>query len=385
MKFAPLVVKNLLRNKRRTILTFLSVAVSIFVFTALISLPVVTEQLLKPTAASLRIVSRRKASDAFALPQAYEAKIARLPHIESVLAVSSFGGIYHDVNDQFSNLAVDDNLAAVYLAAVYPDWNIAPAATDAFRRIRRACLVGKLTMRHFNLHVGQFITLRGTWYPFDVNLQLVGVLDGTAPGDILVFRRDYLTEASNGSFPISMYWSRVDDPGAVPLAISEIDRAFANSDHETRTESEQAYARGFLRNFGLIFTLVEALGLAVVVSIALAAANSAAMSARERRREMAIMRTLGFSRGAILTLFVAETLVVALAAGGVGCLGAFVALKVLALRMSSVGVPPSLVGITAVVAIEGIAAALTIGFAGAAIPYGIAVRRNVTESLRAVG
>jgi putative ABC transport system permease protein len=195
VKFAPLVLKNLLRNKRRTLLTFLSIGVSIFVFAALVSLPVVAEQILRSTASSLRVVTQSKSGGAFALPEAYQRKIAGLPHIRAVLPVSSFGGIYHEVYDQFSNLAVDSNLPEVY-----PDWNISPQAADAFRRTRRACLVGKLTMRRFNLRIGQQITLRGTWYPIDVTLQIVGVLGGAAPGDILVFRRDYLTETKAEAF-----------------------------------------------------------------------------------------------------------------------------------------------------------------------------------------
>jgi putative ABC transport system permease protein len=164
-----------------------------------------------------------------------------------------------------------------------------------------------------------------------------------------------------------------------------IDRAFANSDHETRSESEESFARGFLNNFRLIFRLAEMLGLFVVISIALAAANFAAMSVRERQREIAIMRALGFAPRAILSLALVEALIVAFAAGVAGCGAAFLALRVVALRMSTVGIPPSIIGMSAKVVAESIGGATILGLVSAAIPYVLAVRRDLIGSLRALG
>jgi putative ABC transport system permease protein len=380
MKFARLVFQNLLRNRRRTALTLSSILLSIFVFSALISLPVVAEQLLKPTASSLRVVCQNKAGGAYALPEAHMRKIAGMPHVNAVVAVSSFAGRYHEVYDEFPNFVVDGDLQGVY-----PDWNIAPDAAESFGKLRRACLVGKLTMQRFGLHIGQQITLHGTWYPVDVTLLIVGALGGTAPGDLLVFHREYLAEGTKGAIPIGMFWVRADALANVPVVASEVDRLFANSDHETHTESEEAYAQGFLTNFRLLFVLAEILGSIVVLSVSLAAANAAAMSARERGREIAIMRVLGFTAKKILAICLIEAGLVALVGGVLGCGAAYLALRAVATRMSTVGIPPSIIGMTWRVAVQSIFVALLVGLGSAAIPYGLSSRRSIIDSIRSFG
>ena len=190
MKFAALVLKNLTRNKRRTILTVLSIAVSLFIFSALASVPTVANQ------STRRQRLRRCGSRAtirpvlaYSLPEAYKQRIGATPHVVAVVPESWFGGIYHEVSDEFPNLAVDPELIDV----MGPDWGISSEATAHFKRLRTASLVGASTMKRFNWHVGQQrLMLRGTLYPFNVTLTIVGTMSGKAPPNFLIFRRDYL-------------------------------------------------------------------------------------------------------------------------------------------------------------------------------------------------
>ena len=99
MKYASLVFKNLLRSKRRTILTVLSIAVSLFIFSALVSIPTVADQILGNTASSTRIAMHNKAGLAYSIPIAYKQRVATLPHVEVVVPESWFGGVYHEVSD----------------------------------------------------------------------------------------------------------------------------------------------------------------------------------------------------------------------------------------------------------------------------------------------
>ncbi len=191
MKYAMLVLKNLMRSKRRTILTIISIAVSLFIFSALVSLPTVANELLADSASSVRIAVHNKAGLTYALPESYKTRIAATPHVVAVMGESWFGGIYHEVSDSFPNLAVDPETAQ----ALWTDWDISPQAFADFRKIRTAAMVGPETMKRFNLHVGQQIMLRGTIYPINVTLKIVGVTGGKAPPNILLFRRDYLEEA----------------------------------------------------------------------------------------------------------------------------------------------------------------------------------------------
>ena len=169
MKYASLVFKNLLRSKRRTFLTVLSIAVSLFIFSALVSVPTVANQILGDTASSTRVATHNKAGLAYSIPMAYRQRISVVPHVEAVMDQSWFGGVLHDVKDQFPNFAVDHEV----VEKIYSDWNMAPEAVAQFKKIRTACLVGTDTMKRFNLHVGQQIVLKGGIYPFNVTLNIV--------------------------------------------------------------------------------------------------------------------------------------------------------------------------------------------------------------------
>ena len=346
MKYAMLVLKNLTRSKRRTILTIISIAVSLFIFSALVSLPTVANELLANSASSVRIAVHNKAGLTYALPESYRTRIAATPHVEAVMGESWFGGIYHEVSDSFPNLAVDPETAQ----ALWTDWDISQQSFTDFRKIRTAAMVGPETMKRFNLHVGQQIMLRGTIYPISVTLKIVGVTGGKAPPNILFFRRDYLEEAIGRPGFVSIFWVRADSAAAVPGLIANLDEEFANSTAETQSESEAAFMSNFMDAYRAFFTMAEVLGLIVVITIALVAANTAAMSIRERRAEIAVMRSMGFSSRLILSLLLAESLIIGLAGGVLGCGAAYVVLKVFSAGspaagpLSAIRMPPLVLG-----------------------------------------
>ena len=138
-------------------------------------------------------MTHNKSGLAYEVPLAYRPKIAAIPHLQAVVAQAWFGGILHDVTDQFPNMAVDADQAE----QIWPDWGVTPAQWEQFRKLRTACIVGPDTMKRFNLHLGQQITLKGSLYPFNVTLQIVGVFNNKAP-NFLFFHRDYLEEANGG-------------------------------------------------------------------------------------------------------------------------------------------------------------------------------------------
>jgi putative ABC transport system permease protein len=378
MKYAAIVFKNLLRSKRRTLLTVFSIAVSLFIFSALVSMPTVANQILADTASSVRIACHNKAGLTYSMPEAYRQRIATTPHVTAVVAESWFGGIYHDVNDQFPNLAVDAGKAE----EMWPDYDLSPAEWAEFRRLRTACLVGSGTMKRFNLHVGQQIMLRGTVYPFNVTLNIVGILKGSAPPNFLIFRRDYLEEAAGRPGFVDNYWVRADSSKDVPLVIKELDEQFANSSAETRSESEAAFFSSFISNYRTFFRLAEILGFIVVITIGLVAANTAAMAIRERRAEIAVMRSIGFPSRTILAMLLAESAVIGLAGGILGCGAGYIVLRVFSISspvqgMTGLQMPPIIVVATLTIA-------AAIGVLSALVPARAAARRNIVETLRMV-
>lgn len=379
MKFAALVLKNLTRNKRRTVLTVLSIAVSLFIFSALASVPIVANQILSDSASSVRVACHNKAGLAYSLPEAYKQRIAATPHVVAVVPESWFGGIYHEVSDQFPNLAVDPEAIDV----MWPDWGMSAQAIAQFKRLRTACLVAPGTMKRFNWHIGQQIMLRGTLYPFNVTLTIVGILGGKAPPNFLLFRRDYLEEAAGRPGFVDNYWVRVDRPSSVPQVIAALDEGFANSSAQTLTESEAAFIGDFMDNFRIFFRLAEVLGFIVVVTIGLVAANTAAMSIRERRAEIAVLRSIGFTARTIIALLLAESMIIALVGGALGCATAYVVLKLYTVGSLATGPLTNIQISPAIAALTMVLAAL-IGLLSALVPARSAARRNIVDALRMV-
>jgi putative ABC transport system permease protein len=378
MKYMALVFKNLLRSKRRTFLTVLSIAVSLFIFSVLVSVPTVANQILSNSASSTRVAMHNKAGLAYPIPIAYKQRVVTIPHVEVVVPESWFGGVYHEVYDQFPNLAADPD----EVDKMWPDWGISPEQFAQFKKIRTAALVGSETMKRFHLHLGQQIQLRGTLYPFNVTLTIVGTIEGKAPPNFLLFRRDYLEEAAGRPGMVDNMWIKVDQPENVPQVIAAIDEGFANSSAETISEKESAFIGGFLDQYRMFFRMAELLGFIVVLTIGLVAANTAAMSIRERRGEIAVMRSMGFPARTILSLLLTESLLIGLIGGLIGCGSAYFVLKIFSVGnvggpLGTIRMPPEILGETLVIA-------ALIGVLSAMVPASSAARRNIVDALRTV-
>ena len=213
-----------------------------------------------------------------------------------------FGGNYHLPSDQFPNLALEQD----ELAKVWPDWRVAPDTIDAFQRDRTAALVGLSTMQRFGFHIGQQIMLRDSVYGNHLQFKIVGTLGKGSMPTMLLFRRDYLQEAIGRTGRADFIWIRADKPESIPGLIRAIDAQFANSSDPTQTESEEHFQAGFIEQLRTIISLMEILSIIVLLTITLVAANTATMSIRERRSELAVMRSIGFTAPTIVSLLSAE-------------------------------------------------------------------------------
>src|SRR5438552_17080691 len=247
-KFTRLMFKNLLRTRRRTLLTILSIAVALFMFAVLMSLPTFANQMLADTASSVRIISRTKMGFAYPLPEAYKLKIATLPHVVAVAALVIYGGIYHEARDQFPSVATDAEEIGMW-----SDWGL--TGVDEFKKIKTACLMAQGTMRRFNLHVGQQIELRGTVYPFNVTLSIVGTIGKGPVRSFFIFRRVYFGGAAVIAGIVHELWLRSDDSRVVPEVAAAIDNQFANSPSETRSASEAAAVGSILGRYRIFMRL----------------------------------------------------------------------------------------------------------------------------------
>jgi putative ABC transport system permease protein len=380
VKYFPLIIRNLLRNRRRSALTVISIAVSIFIFAGLMSLPAVVNEVLRDRAGSLRLVCYNKAGFFFSLPSAYQRQVESVPHVEAVSGESLFMGTYRDPKDLLPSAAIDPE----HVREIWPDWGITPEAAAAFANTRSAALVSATLLRRYGWHVGDQIMLRGTIYPIDIQLRIVGVLGDKAPPVAVLFQREYLNEALGSPGTINLIWVRVDRSQSIPGVIAEIDERFANSSAETRTETEYGLSMSQMGGFQLIFRGAKVLAAIVMFAISLVAANTAAMAMRERRKELAVMRAVGFPNRTLLLCIVAEGLGIGLAGWLLGSAVAWGGLRLVPYASRTLGLFALVIRLRARVVAESFAFAALIGLVAGIVPAVLALRREVVSEIRAV-
>ena len=318
MKFSKLILKNILRNKRRTLLTISSLIVSLFLIITLAT--ILTEFTQGHEAANpLRLVSRHAVSLGFMLPVAQTQRIATVPGVKSVMPFSWFGGIYKDEKNFFANFAVD----ATKLREVLPELKMSEAEWQAFISDRQGAVVGAKLVKLYGFSPGQKITLRSPIYDRSVEFIVRGVSTGLDE-KTLYFHHDYINElvpawAKDRVSTISILANSADD---VPRISQAVDAIFINTDAPTKTESERDFAISFETMFGGVKQFMYGIMGAITFSLLLVMGNTMAMTVRERTREVGMLKALGFQRGTIATLFVGEALIVTTVGALIGIGGA---------------------------------------------------------------
>jgi putative ABC transport system permease protein len=381
MNYLSLVIRNLTRNKRRTILTTLSITVSVFIFASLISLPGLLNQVLRDRANSLRLICHSKASFFYMLPESYRRRIETVPHVQAVAAYSVFLATYRDPNQQLGVLAVDDD----HIREIFPDWDISAEDEHEFESMRTAALVATNLMKVYGWKVGQTIMLRGMMYPVDLQLTIVGELNEEASGPRIIFRRDYMEELLGRPGTANLFWVKVDSSQSSPEVIAAIDEMFANSEHETATETEVALIKSQIGStLGLMLNGAKFLAAIVIFTIALVAANTAAMAVRERRQEMAVMRAIGFTRKSIVVRIVVEGVTVGVTGGVLGCGLAYLGFELLPHVSGALGPLALAMTLQSRVVAYSFLIAAAIGAASGFIPATLATRGDIATELRAL-
>jgi putative ABC transport system permease protein len=381
VKVAWLILRSLRRNRRRNILTGLSIAISIFMFCGLASIAEIPALLMRGSAASRRLVCSSAAGMAYLLPESYGRKISTLPRVNLMQAWEFLPSEFSGSADQFLSYAVDP----IDVRELWPEWGVSAPAADAFQHQRTAALVGPDLMRRHGWHIGQHIILHATIPSPDVPVEIVGVMNpdssSTGPRNLLAFRRDYYEALKGNPGLVSMIWVQVDRLDSIDPVIASIDETFRNSEYQTKTEAEGQFTRNIFSSLASIFTLATVLGVIVVVVVTLVAANTSAMSIRERGRELAVMRAIGFNADTLLVCLVSEASLIAITGGLLGGLATWLVLGGLAPSLPGVNVPlPMSRGIIPI----GVGLAWMVGLVSAFVPAWVATRRTIVTGLRLV-
>jgi putative ABC transport system permease protein len=383
-KYLPLVLKNLGRNKLRSLITGVAIAFAVAMVCVLRTLPAALDGLLESMATGTRISVHNKAGLTYSLPYSYVNKVRSMPGVVGVASYQWFGGaVDEDKGVQFPNFAVDSD----HVATVFADWKIEPKAMADFEKYRDAALVGVMTMQQQRWKVGDLITLRSTLFPVEAKLRIVGVIP---QGPVLWFSREYLEQAmlaQGSSFDTTgTLWVRIDDASQLNPLMARIDAAFRNSDAETASETEKSFFQNMFSNVSGYVTILLIVAGVVTLCIVFIAANTASMSVRERVGELAVMKARGFRWRTLFVTLVLEAALLSTLAGAAGVVlsvGVTNAMRALT-ASSGGGGPMNAFFVTNAVLVETLFLAFFIGILSGALPSFGASRRPVAQTLREV-
>lgn len=385
MKYLRLLLKNLWRNPRRTVLTMLSVGVALFVYCGMDTLVTSMKTLfLSESSTKARMLVREKYGSAgmVQLPEAHEEKIRRVPHVVEVEPTNFFAGM---IGNDKTNLIQGNAVVPELGFRIFPDQleDVPEHVRATFTSQRDAFLVGKNLLKKQGWKVGQTVHLRLMWpKPGEISGVVIGTGAHPKLTNWMLMRRDYLLDVIGGQGKVDMFWMLVDSPGSFGQVARAVDGMFENSDYETRTETESQFFSNVMGWMGGLFSLVQGVSLIVLAAITFVAGNAVAMSVRERTTEIAVMKAIGFQSRTILTLVVCESVLGAVAGGGGGSMAAYVLFKVLPMKelgmFGMFTVPWQTVA-------KGCALSVVIGLTSGLIPAWRASRLHIVNTLRAVG
>jgi len=376
-------MRNTFRNRRRSLLTLLSIGFSLLLLTLMMSIWRTFYIDVGAPDSARRVITRDRVSLAFFLPGYYRDKIRSLPGVLAVAPMTWFGGRYKDdrAENFFAQLATDpDEYLKVASDKIVPTDQVV-----AWQRDRTGALVDVTLADKYGWKIGDKITLLGTIFPVNRELTIRGIYHRDPPQNALYFNAKYLEEAVPWfKGQAGWYSTQLAKPDDVARVSSEIDDMFRNSPEQTKTESEKAFQLSFVATLGNVKAFIIGICGAVVFTILLVSANTMAMSVRSRTREVALLKTLGFTRQRVLSLFVIEAVALALSGGLLGILAAAGLIQWLTHSSVAVGIPINMKVTLPTMGLSLLVAA-TVGFLSGYVPAYGASRVNIVEGLRHIG
>ncbi|MGE8273553.1 ABC transporter permease [Stenotrophomonas geniculata] len=361
MKYFSLVWAQLFRSRTRTLLTLLSVVAAFLLFGMLDSVRVAFSSGGSVEGAN-RLVVASRLSITQSLPIRLETQIRQVSGVRDVTYGMWFGGIYQDPKNFFPNFSVAPNYFDVYR-----ELQIDPAQLQDWQQTRTGAIVGETLAKQFGWKIGDTIPLQATIFPRggsnDWPLELKGIYrskDRALAANEerqLMMNWKYFDESNDYiKNQVSWYTVTLDNPEQSSRVAQAIDAISANSDHETKTQTESAFQQAFVKQFADIGMIVTSIMGAVFFTLLLLTGNTMAQAVRERVPELATLKTLGFKDSTVLTLVMVES-VLLIGLGGLLGMG-LAALILPAISPKSMGMLPPhvptptwLVGIVLIVVI----------------------------------
>lgn len=385
MKYFHLVWAALFRRKTRTLFTLLSVIAAFLLFGLLDSVRAAFANAGNNIAGVDRLVTISKVSFTMSLPKSLLARIQAVPGVVEVTYVNWFGGIYQDPKNFFPNEAVAENFFDLY-----PEWVLPAEQRQAFKQTRSGAVIGATLARKYHWKIGDKIPLQATIFPqkngsntwtFD----LVGIYHASNPKlenqeNALFFNWDHFNEATQfgGGNTVGWYVIKLADRRQGDQVAQAVDALSADSDHETKTETEQAFTTALVSQFADIGLIVGAIMGAVFFTLVLLTGNTMAQAVRERIPELAVLKTIGFSNRSVLTLVLGEAVLLLVLGGAIGMGLAGVVVDLVRVQLGNT-IP--LAPLDAQIWLLGLALMVAIGLIVGALPALRGMRLRIVDAL----
>lgn len=265
--------------------------------------------------------------------------------------------------------------------------NVPPKQYEAFQQTKNGVLVGSDIMTKYGWHLGDNITLKSLKVRVNLPLTICGILTNKNDVDsqldnLFLLQRDYYEELIGKPGLVNIYYLRLDDPSSTLRVIQEIDNYYSEGPVEVRVETPsamQAQAASFTETIRMVLSIIA---ITVLSTILVVSANAIALSTRERRKEIAVLKTIGFTGAGILWLIIGEAVITAVFAGMAGTVAAYSLFAVSNLSLS-VGTAVKFVVTPATLGI-GFILSLCIGMLSGFIPAYNAARTEIVDALRSI-
>ena len=384
MKFLPIIWRNLLRRKVRTIFTVGAILIAFVLFGILVAVRAAFSMGVDLAGAD-RLMVRNKITLIQPVPASYENQLRQIEGVKDITYANWFGGYYQNTRNQFPNMAVEPES----WLRMYSEFEVPPEARKAWFADRSSAIVGVDTAKRFGWKIGDRVPLQATIFrrpgheAWEFNI--VGFYDSPVSGTDktqLFFHWNYLAEVlRNTSFEgqVGWYVIKVADPDKSPEIARKVDEMFANSPAETKTETEKAFVAGFAKQMGNIALITQMITAAALFMILLVTGITMAQSVRERTNELAVLKTLGFGDGRILAMVLVESSLIAAVGGALGLLMSWLLIALMGDRvraqLPAFYFPPRQL-------IVGAALVLLLGVIAGAVPAWTAGRLRIVDALR---
>ena len=383
LKFLPLFFANLGRKPVRTTLTIASIVVAFLLFGLLKTMEGALS-LAADLAGVDRLATMHKMSMIQTFPISYVNRVRGVDGVVEAVPFTWLGGTYQTERNQ---LAAQGTEPEKFLE-VYPEYKLPPEQHADWLSDRTSMIVGRTVAERFGWNVGDTIPIRSAFYRKadggdTWEMRLAGIYE-TSNGDnsSLYFHYDYVNESlgQNGGRDVIMFMvMKIANPDEAQKVSAAVDALFANSPAETKTATERAFIQGYANMIGDIGTIVTAVASAVFFTMLLVTGNTMAQSVRERINEIAVLKTLGYSKRVVAGLVLTESFLITALGGAVGLGLATLAADSMSAALAQffpvLGIPSStyVVGAVLIVVLSVLAAVL---------PSSEAWRLRITDALR---